>query len=149
MVAWAGEIRLVPFLELMMRELSSKYKRIAERLIASEDIFTDIRELGIRIAYLSSDEEKKKDRRLVHADCTKVDKKYSWAVPYDFFITVYEPNCIGFTRKQFEILMKHELMHIGVSYEGDEPSFYLVPHDVEDFLHIINTHGLDWSRREE
>ena len=63
-------------LELMMRELSTKYKRIAERLITSEDIFTDIRELGIRIAYLSSDEEKKKDRRLVHADCTKVDKKY-------------------------------------------------------------------------
>lgn len=132
-----------------MRELDPRYKRIAERLIKNLEEFEYIRDSEVRIAYLSSDEEKTKDRKLVHADCTKVDKKYSWCVPYDFFITVYEPNCLDFSKEQMEILMKHELHHIGIDNNGNEPTFHIIPHDVEEFWSIINAHGLDWNIAEK
>lgn len=43
------------------------------------------------------------------------------------------------------ILLEHELLHIGVNTDGNEPSFYIVPHDIEDFRSIIEKYGTDWS----
>ena len=105
--------------------------------------------MGIRIAYLSSDEEKKKNKRIIHAECTKVDEKYSWCCRYDFFITVYEPNIEYFTDQQIDILMEHELRHVGIDYSGKEPKYYIVPHDIEEFWSIIDKYGLLWSANEE
>lgn len=128
-----------------MREKSKRYRTIAQRLIRTEAEFEEIKNSPVKIAYLSSDEEKKKNGKLVFGDCTKVDAKYKWSVPYDFFITVYEPNCLGFTDKQFEILLKHELLHIGINNDGNESVYYIVPHDVEEFWSIIDEYGLDWQ----
>ena len=104
--------------------------------------------MGVRIAYLSSDEEKKKNKRIIHAECTKVDDKYSWCCRYDFFITVYESNIIDFTEEQIEILIEHELRHVGLDVSGKEPKYYIVPHDIEEFWDIINKYGLHWSEPE-
>ena len=60
-------------------------------------------------------------------------------------IVIYEPNCFDFTRKQIEILIEHELHHIGIDDDGNEPSFYNVPHDVEEFWDLIKKYGIDWS----
>lgn len=60
--------------------------------------------------------EKKKDRKTVFADCEKIQDKYKWAIPYDFAITVYYKNTIGFSEKQMEILIFHELLHVGIDY---------------------------------
>lgn len=128
-----------------MIERSRKYKRIAERIIKSRQELSDIVDFGVRIAYLSCDEEKKQNRKIVYADCTKVAKKYEWCCPYDFFITVYEPNIVNFSKKQIEILLLHELHHIGIDLGGEMPSFYIVPHDVEEFWDIINEYGLTWD----
>lgn len=128
-----------------MRKSNRDYRLIAQRLTRSRPELAHIRDYGIKIAYLESDEEKKKNYKKVHADCTKVDEKYKWTCPYDFFITVYQPNIEGFSEKQLEVLLLHELMHVGVDDEGQEPSFYIVPHDIEDFRAIIDEYGLDWS----
>ena len=132
-----------------MLERSQKYKKIGQRLIRNIPDLKWIREMGIRIAYLSSDEEKKKNKRIIHAECTKVDEKYSWCCRYDFFITVYEPNIEYFTDQQIDILMEHELRHVGIDYSGKEPKFYIVPHDIEEFWSIIDKYGLLWSANEE
>ena len=126
-------------------EHSRKYRTIANRLLRTLDEFAEIKDSGVRIAYLSSDEPKKKDRRAIFAECCKVDKKYSWCCPYDFFIVVYEPHVIDFTKNQIEILIRHELHHVGIDYTGDQIKFYIVPHDVEEFWDIIREHGLHWS----
>jgi len=125
-----------------------KYRLIGEKLIRTLPEFQDIRDAHPRIAYLSSTEEKKKNKRIVHAECTKVNERYSWCCRYDFFITFYEPNIERFTDKQIEILVRHELHHIGVSFEGNEITCYIVPHDVEEFWEIIKEHGLDWDKPE-
>ncbi len=124
---------------------SAKYKRIGDRLIRTLPEFEYIKDSGARIAYLASDEEKKKNRKIVFADCTKVSPRYSWCCKYDFFIVVYEMNTILFTPEQIEILIKHELHHVGVDSENNDDAFYIVPHDVEEFWDVINEHGLTWS----
>lgn len=129
-------------------EHNRKYRTIGQRLLRTLPEFSEIKESGVRIAYLSSDEEKKKNHRYIFAECCKVDKKYSWCCHYDFFIVVYEPNIYYFSEKQIEILIRHELHHVGIDYSKDEIEFYVVPHDVEEFWEIINEHGLRWSENE-
>jgi hypothetical protein len=43
---------------------------------------------------------------------------------------------------QLEILMEHELRHIGVADSGE---LVIEPHDIEDFRAIIDNYGLDWN----
>jgi len=73
-----------------------------------------------------------------------VSKRYKWCCEYDFFIVVYEPNIELFTDKQVEILLRHELHHVGIDFESNENKYYIVPHDVEEFWEIINNNGLRW-----
>ena len=132
-----------------MQERSQKYKKIGQRLIRTLPELKWIREMGVRIAYLSSDEEKKKNKRIIHAECTKVDEKYQWCCRYDFFITVYEPNIEYFTEEQIDILIEHELRHVGLDVSGKEPKYYIVPHDIEEFWSIIDKYGLHWDANQE
>lgn len=118
---------------------------IAKRLIRELPEFEDIREAGVKIAYLSSQQEKVKNHRMIFAECCKVEEKYAWCCRYDFFIVVYEPNVVDFSEKQLEILIRHELHHIGIEYTDNGLKYYVVPHDVEEFWEIINEYGLDWS----
>lgn len=128
-----------------MIQHSIRYRMIAKRLIRTLPEFEDIRDTDMRIAYLSSDKEKKKRDRIVYGDCTKVDSRYSWCCPYDFFITIYAPNVEEFDDRQMEALIRHELHHVGIDYSGAEVKFYTVPHDIEEFWDIIDAYGLDWS----
>ena len=131
-----------------MNKRNQHYTKLAHKLVETLPGFEDIRE--VQFCCVVSDVEKTKNGKLVYADCTKVNKgRYDWCCPYDFFITIYEPNILDFNDEQIEILMKHELMHIGISNEGIEPSFYIVPHDVEEFWGIIEKHGIDWQQKKE
>ena len=122
-----------------------KYRDIAKRLIRTLPEFEELRQAGPRVAYLSSWKEKVKNRKVVFAECCKVEEKYSWCCPYDFFIVVYEPNIEDFSEQQLEILMRHELHHIGIDYTDNGVEFYTRAHDVEEFWEIIRECGLDWS----
>ena len=125
---------------------SDEYREIAERLIRALPEFRTIREAEPKIAYLASDEEKKKNRKIIFGDCNLVSSRYKWCCPYDFFIVIYEPNVIayGLDEKQKETLIRHELNHIGIDFEGNENRYYIVPHDIEEFWHIIDDCGLRW-----
>ena len=130
-----------------MIKKSEKIKKIAERLIANDTDLAEIKEEGVKIVYLLSDIEKTQNRKVVFGDCTKVAERYRWCCPYDFMITIYEPNVVnyGLNAKQKRALVKHELLHVGIDYSGNEPSYYVAPHDIEDFRAVINEYGLEWS----
>ena len=129
-----------------MIERSEEYEKIGRNLIRRNKEFRDIIDFDIRIAFLVSDEEKTSGRKIICGECIKVAKNYFWCCPYDFMIIVYEPNTIHMNEKQKRILIRHELKHIGVNTGGNEPCFYIVPHDIEDFRSIIKRYGIDWSR---
>lgn len=124
-----------------------KYRTIGKRLIRTLPEFADIAESDVRIAYLASSEEKKKNHRVVFGECCKVSKQYTWCCRYDFFIVIYEPNIDYFTDEQMETLIRHELHHVGIEYTDKGLRYFIVPHDVEEFWEIIDEHGLDWSDR--
>lgn len=128
------------------RSINEEYSQIAHDLIENEPILNDIKESEVTILYLSSDYEKKSKGKIVCGECEKIPDKYKWSIPADFTITIYEPNVIGFTDEQMKILILHELLHVGIKFtdNGDE-SYFIKPHDIEDFRQIIDKYGLDWD----
>ena len=90
--------------------------------------------------------EKKSNRREVYGQCEKVPDRYRWIIPYDFTITLFEPNIERLDDEQIRILLLHELMHVGIDVDGNEETYYVVAHDVEDFRDIIDKYGMDWSQ---
>lgn len=130
------------------RELNEHYSEIATELIKTEPILEYIRDSEVTILYLSSDYEKKSKGKLVCGECEKIPDKYKWSIPCDFTITVYEPNVLDFTQEQLRILLLHELLHVGIqSSEGGE-KYTVIPHDIEEFRHIIERYGIDWNMPE-
>lgn len=127
------------------RFLRDEYKRIGEELILTAPELDKLRESAVNIVFLGSDYEKKSNGRTVFGECEKIPGKYRWAIDYDMAIIVYEPNVERFSSKQFKILLLHELMHIGVKEDGNEETYYVVPHDIEDFRAIIDKYGMDWA----
>lgn len=117
----------------------------AYKIVKYRDDLEDILTGQVSFCVLKSDKEKKASGKIVFGECEKIPDKHRWAIPFDFTITIYEPNCLYFTDEQMDILLTHELMHVGVDLEGDVPKYYVVPHDVDEFRKIIEEHGLDWA----
>lgn len=44
------------------------------------------------------------------------------------------------------ILILHELLHVGIDVDGNEESYRIIPHDIEDFRLVLERYGLDWNR---
>lgn len=130
----------------MVLTRNKEYSKIARRLIRTNPDLFYIKLNDVKWVILSSDQEKRKNRKTVFGECMKVDEKYKWCCKYDFMIIIYDQNCAHFSDKQKEILIEHELRHIGVDEEdGFETKLYIVPHDYEEFRSIIEAYGLDWS----
>lgn len=123
---------------------SEELSRLGEEVIQKEKSLAWIKEAGVKICFLYSDKEKKKGGRVVLGDCRLVREPWSVFCPYDFLITVYEPNTAGLDEQRIHILLFHELLHVGISEKDDEPVYRTNPHDVEDFREIIERYGMDW-----
>lgn len=130
-----------------MIKKNKELKLMANRIIRNHEELHRLK--YVKFAVCESDEEKKKRDKVIFGDCNLYSKKYKWLHDYDFFIVIYTANCeaFGFDQHQMETLMYHELQHMGINEDGNEPTYYVVPHDVEEFWSIINTEGLDWSLR--
>ena len=124
---------------------SAEYEAIGRDLMACEPSLARIAEHGVEVAFLASDAAKRKGPRDVLGECEKVPAKWRWAVPYDFTVTVFEPNCERLTDEQLRILLLHELLHVGIEEDGNDAKLYVEPHDVEDFNEVIDRYGLDWA----
>ena len=123
------------------------YAAIARRLIREKDDLAELRDSGCKVAYLSSQEEKTtgKGTRLIFGECKLVPDNLQWICPYHILIIIYEQNCAYFTEHQLEVLIWHELKHIGISPDGADEQYYIIPHDYEEFKAIIDAEGLDWG----
>lgn len=128
-----------------VRSRNNNYKEIAEALIEAEPELDYIKQSNVKIAYLESDQCKKKGNGTVHGECEKIPAKYKWAIPEDFTITLFFNNNIGMSEEQIKVLLFHELLHIGVDYGEDGEIYKINPHDVEDFKTIIKRYGIEWA----
>lgn len=62
-----------------------------------------------------------------------------------FVIEICETTWLDLDDVQRERLLKHELMHCGLKYSDDSVSYYVVPHDVEDFKALIEEYGINFG----
>ena len=126
-------------------KVSEEYSGLAERVIEAHEDLHWIRKLNVRIGYLESDREKKKSGRFVLGECIRVRDLYRPFVPHDFLIVIYVRNTVAMTEKQKEILMYHELLHIGIDEAGEELRYVVNPHDIEEFRAVADKFGTDWA----
>lgn len=115
---------------------------LAQKCIDTYEDLAHLRESECRIVYLMSDAKKTSGGKVTFADTEKVSDKSKAVCGYDFIITFYENPCKSIDDEQMEILMHHELKHVGFDEETGKRS--IIPHDVEDFRSIIEAHGIDW-----
>lgn len=121
-------------------EPSQDLKRLGTKIINSFQEFGFIREWNIKIGYVIS-QERKSGKKIVYADCRKVQEVFRAYLPFDFIITFYAQNTGHLNDSQINVLMLHELRHIGMGERG----LTIVPHDIEDFSSILSKYGLDWN----
>lgn len=125
---------------------SEEISDIANRVMNERSDLRWILDAGISIGFLESDRNKKKDGKLCLAECIKVRDLYKVYIPHDFLIVVYCPNVSGMSDSQMEILLYHELLHVGMDDTGEEVRYIVNPHDVEDFHAVIDRYGIDWAK---
>lgn len=130
-----------------MVEMSEMYSQLAEEVFQEHSDLQWIRQSGISVGYCESDREKKSAGALVLGECFLVREPWSAYCPHDFVIVIYAPNVVDLKESQLKILLYHELLHIDMDEKNGEPRYRIRPHDVEEFREVINTYGLDWSRR--
>ncbi|TWH46348.1 putative metallopeptidase [Sporomusa sp. KB1] len=122
-------------------EVSEELRLLGEQVITGMPELAFILAYDIRVGYVLSYESKKKDGKIIDADCRKVTGPYKAYLPFDFIVTFYEPNMSYMTENQRKLLMLHELKHIGIGPRG----IRIEPHDVEDFQSILDKYGLRWN----
>ena len=128
-----------------LRRINEHYTELAADLLKTESALEYIANSNATIIYLSSEAERKNKGKIVCGECEKVPTKFKWSVPADFTITVFEPNIKDFTDEQIKILLFHELLHVGIEFDGDEEKYFIRPHDLEDFKLIIDRFGTEWN----
>ena len=132
------------------REKSAYFESMAENLIKNTPELSYIKNSQVRIIYLVSNQAKKTGSKVVHGECEKVPAKYRWAIPADFTITLFAPNNEHMSERQLEILLFHEMLHIGITDNEDGTEEYnIIPHDLEDFKTIIDKFGTEWSLKND
>ena len=121
-------------------ETSEDLRKLGDKIIKKFPEFSFIKEMGIKIGYVIS-QERKQGEKVTYADCRKVTPVYKAWLPYDFIITFYERNTGFLNDNQLKVLMLHELKHIGVGVK----ELKITPHDIEDFKGVINEYGIEWD----
>lgn len=130
-----------------MVAIAEEYSQVGERVMKTVPNLRHLLTDDVRICFMKSDKKKTSNKKVVQAECVKTQEMYSAFCPYDFFVIVYEPNIEGFSDRQLEILIEHELLHVGVEKDVDGNTKYSVrPHDYDDFRQITEKYGVDWAQ---
>ena len=126
---------------------SEAYADVGMELVRTEECLEELRNSEAQVAFLASDASPSKAGAPTLGRCELVQSKNQWAIPYDYCVVVYEPNCEGMSEEQLRILLLHELMHVLIDHDKDGEEVYRVrPHDLEDFKLIIDRYGTEWAK---
>lgn len=126
---------------------NQELRKLAESCIKKYPLLENLKFYykNVKIGFQWADSNKIKNDRVIYGDCERVKPKLKQFIDYDFVITFYADANYLSEQKQ-EVLMYHELRHIGIQEKvNGDLNFYIVPHDVEDFIDIINDYGIGWE----
>lgn len=123
-----------------MYKISKKLEELADKVIRERDDVSHLKEYGVQIIFLECNKEVK-ENKVTYADTERIKDKYRAIIEADFIITFYTSITDKLSEKQKEILMWHELKHVG--FDGYKR--WIIPHDAVDFIEIIKEYGVDWA----
>ncbi|HWQ30066.1 MAG TPA: putative metallopeptidase [Negativicutes bacterium] len=117
-------------------------QELAARLI--DNIHTHLAEA--RIKYLFRTGKWELRGRLILGKAEKVAAKWKYLTDYDFVVTINRDTWFNNSKEIREAILDHELTHCsrGEDDKQGNPKWYIMPHTVEDFVNIIQRHGL-WT----
>lgn len=118
---------------------SLEMEKIAEKVLQEVDSLKWIKDTDFSIGYYTSKKDKKKGDKTVFGECIRPPKRFDVFIPYDFLIVFYKASEL-FDDEQMEILMHHELLHVGI--KDGKPATR--EHDFEDFKEIVDRYGSRW-----
>lgn len=114
-------------------ELKDKYPTTLENVEVDKIVF--LRELS-------------SDKSRAYAYTKRIEPIYKVInSAYDYLIVFFDKLIVDFTPAQLNVLVLHELMHIGgteIDNKGNEKT-KMIKHNVEDFFEIITAFGADWA----
>ena len=77
--------------------------------------------------------------------CIKASHSVKYFSDYDYLIEVSGDLWDKLNDLTKEVLIWHELKHIGIEYlKSGDKVFKILDHDVKDFAEIIKQYGIDW-----
>ena len=134
----------------MKREyaVSKEWQERAERIIDGSPDLWWIRNMGARICYMTSDEDKTIQDMTVFGECIRVRDLFKPLMPYEFLIVFYDINVrlAGMGEMEKDILTYHELLHCDFREKKDgEILWRCKRHDIEDFEVILKQYGMNWQ----
>jgi len=110
-------------------------REMAEQIIEAKEELGHVRDFSVD--YLWNDVEVKTKKGPVLARCYKPTGLERYYCDHDFVVVVYEPNVIDMSEAHLQVIIYHELLHIGEDGK-------LKDHDINDFRKIIEKYGYDW-----
>lgn len=125
---------------------SDDLEALAEEVFNVHGDIQYLKENGLNICYLYSNEEKRSKGHRTYGECKKVPDLYATLTGFDFIIILYEPWVYDFTDEQKKILLYHELLHAGY----DDGKKYIRNHDIMigEFDEINRQYGLCWDKKQ-
>lgn len=79
--------------------------------------------------------------------CIRTGAELNFFSEADYLIEISEKIWNAIDEKTQKILMLHELMHIDCTMnDKGEYKYGMRDHDIQDFMHIIKNHGIDWFK---
>lgn len=95
-----------------------------------------------RIGFLMRSEAPYSNARYTYGKARKVSDEQKVHVPFDFVIWLAKDKYMAMRPEQREALIDHELCHC--RWNEDTLDASIRPHDVEEFLEVIQRHGYWW-----
>lgn len=117
-------------------------QELAARLISN--IHTHLAEARIKYLFRTGKWEMK--GKTIYGKAEKVAAKWKYLTEYDFVVMINRDIWFANKPEIRESILDHELMHCarGEDDKQGNPKWYIAPHSVEDFVAIIQRHGL-WT----
>jgi hypothetical protein len=117
-------------------------QELAARLI--DNIHGHLAEARIKYLFRTGKWELK--GRIIYGKAEKVAAKWKHLTGYDFVVTINRDIWFANKPELRQALLDHELMHCarGEDDKQGNPKWYIQLHSVEDFVGIIQRHGL-WT----
>lgn len=117
-------------------------QELAARLI--DNIHTHLAEA--RIKYLFRTGKWEHGGKMILGKAEKVAAKWKYLTEFDFVVTINRDAWFANSKEVREAILDHELTHCarGEDDKQGNPKWYIMPHTIEDFVNIIQRHGL-WT----